>query len=538
MFNARCSMRFLSVLVVIAAGLPHSVIAATDVDLLIENARIIDGSGNPWFRGNVAITDGKILSVGVSLDVNPRNTIDARGRVVSPGFIDIHTHIESGIVQNPQAHNFLFDGVTTVVTGNCGSSTVDVAGWRKTIIDPAINIATLIGHNSVRKSVMGRENRAPTAVEMSTMAMIVERAMLEGAIGLSTGLLYIPGTFSSTDEVINLARVAAKFDGIYATHLRDQGALLHESIDEAVTIAREARLPVQISHLKIKGPARWGQIGKTIELIEQYRDAGIDITVDAYPYEQASTGLSVMLPAWVQEGSAADLLARISDPETAHRIREEMKAMLIEGGYDDYSFATVANYLSNPALNGRTISEIILHLEREASIDQEVNLILELMTERAKQGDARGPQMVYHFMSIEDVEEIYRYHNVAVASDGGIRKIGQGLPHPRSYGTNARVISRFVRDNDVLTLADAIRKMTSLPAQISRMNDRGLIRPGYAADLVLFDPQSVQDDSTYADPHQYSRGFDYVIVNGIVVIDEGKLTDARPGQFIDGRGAQ
>ncbi|WP_082990235.1 N-acyl-D-amino-acid deacylase family protein [Woeseia oceani] len=515
-----------------------SAMAATDVDLVIENARIVDGSGNPWYRGSVAIDDGVIVQIGRNLDVNAQQTIDAKSRVLAPGFIDVHTHIESGITDNPRADNFILDGVTTVVTGNCGSSTVDLPSWRQSIVGPAINIATLVGHNSVRTAVMGRENRAPTQAEMLQMERLAEQAMIDGAVGLSTGLLYVPGTFASTDEVISLAKVSSRFGGIYSTHIRDQGPRLNESIEEAVTIGREADIPVQISHLKIKGPIRWGRINETIGLIEEFRADGIEVTVDAYPYERASTSLAVMLPSWATAGSADDLLARLDDSETYRRILEEMEVMRTDSGYPDFSFATVASYPPNPAVNGLTISEINVDLERPATIASEMELILQMMADSARLGRTNGAQMVYHFMSKDDVDTIFRYPNTAVASDGGVREFGEGIPHPRSYGTNARVLAEFVRERNVLSLPDAIRRMTSLPAQAFQMQDRGLIRTGFVADLVLFDPDQVQDLATYSDPHNFSRGFDYVLVNGVAVVEKGQVTNSRPGQFVDGPGAR
>ena len=509
--------------------------AATSVDIVVSDARIIDGTGSPWFYGDVAISDGRIVAVGANLNIQSRERINARGRVIAPGFIDVHTHVESNIQEMPEAANFLFDGVTTIITGNCGTSAVNIREWRDELGELGPNVATLVGHNSVRQLVLGRANRDPSLEEMEEMASLVRQAMVDGAVGLSTGLLYVPGTYAHTDEVVRLATVASRFGGVYATHLRDQGAKLHESIDEAVRIGREARIPVQISHLKVKGPARWGTIGKALVLIREYRDSGVDVTVDAYPYDRASTKLGITLPAWALAGSSTDLLARLSNTEQRQKIRAEMKEILADGGYPNYSFATVALNLEDMSQNGKTISEISLNSAGAASIDDEIDVILRIMSESARSGNSNGPQMIYHFMSIADVEEIFRDPNSAVASDGGIRTIGEGTPHPRSYGTNARVLARFVREQNLLTLPDAVRRMTSLPARTFQLQERGIIRPGFIADLVLFDPQAVVDKSTFENPHQYSEGFDYVIVNGVVVIKDGRLTNKRPGKFVSGR---
>ncbi|RLA34585.1 MAG: D-aminoacylase [Gammaproteobacteria bacterium] len=510
---------------------------AADVDLLIKQARIIDGTGSPWFVSDVAVHDGKIVALATTLDIEADQVIQAAGRVLAPGFIDVHTHVESsdsrdGLQRLPRADNYVLDGVTTIITGNCGGSEVDVAAWRDSLENLGINVATLIGHNSVRRSVMGLDDRSPSADEMQKMEAVVEQAMRDGAVGLSTGLLYVPGTYATTDEVINLAKVASRYGGVYTSHMREQGAMLHDSIDEAVRIGREANMPVQISHLKIKGPTRWGQIGSALELIESYRREGVDVVVDAYPYERASSNLGLNLPRWAVAGGTAKIAARIEDSDTHDRIVDEMKSMLAANGYTDYSFAAIAQYKPEPSYNGRTISEINRLTERPATIDNEIVTILDMMVEGGAAGNSQGASVVYHYMSKDDVDSIYRYPNTAVASDGHISTFGRGHPHPRSYGTNAKVLADFVRERNVLTLEDAIRRMTSLPARTFSFHDRGIVRPGFVADLVLFDPDTVTDKATFSDPHQYTQGFDYVIVNGVAVVAEGEMTDQRSGQFI------
>ena len=512
------------------------------VDLLIQNARIIDGTGSPWFRSDVAINDGRIVDVGVDLNIEASQTIDAAGRVVAPGFIDVHTHVESsdsrdGLQRLPRADNYLLDGVTTIVTGNCGGSEIDIGAWNRSLVGLGINVATLVGHNSVRRNVMGLDDRAPTAQELEQMRSLVDQAMQDGAVGFSTGLLYVPGTYATTEEVISLAEVASRHGGVYASHIRDQGERLHESIDEAVRVGREANMPVQISHFKIKGPARWGSIGDAIELVESYRREGVDVVIDAYPYDRASSNLGINLPRWAVSGGAEDIAARIRDDDTHSRIVGDMKSMLDDGGYPDYSFATVAQYRPEPSYIGRTISEINRLVERPGTADAEIETVLDMMVEGGEAGNIYGASMIYHYMSLEDVDTIFRYPNAAVASDGTIMAYGRGQPHPRSYGTNARVLGDFVRERKVLTLEDAIRRMTSLPARTFSFHDRGIVRPGFAADLVLFDPAIVADKATFEDPHQYSVGFDYVIVNGVAVVAEGEMTDERSGQFVKGTGA-
>ena len=510
---------------------------AANADLLIRNARVVDGTGSPWFLSDVAVTDGRISAMGRNLDVDADRTIDANGRVLSPGFVDVHTHVESssrrkGLADNPRADNFLLDGVTTIITGNCGGSEIDVAGYANRLDGLGINVATFIGHNTVRREVVGLDDRPPTAAEMEEMKALVDKAMRDGAVGFSTGLLYVPGTYAETSEVIELASVAAGHGGVYATHMREQGAMLHESITEAITIGIEAGMPVQISQLKVKGPSRWGTIGSALDLIDSYRNQGVDVVVDAYPYARASTNLGVNLPRWAVAGSASDIAARIDDPETNEQIVDTMKDMLEDGGYPDYSFATVARFMPNESYNGMNISEINRLREGAPNVDGEITTILDLMIEGGKAGVNQGASMVYHYMSDDDVDTIFRYPNAAIASDGGVVEYGVGLPHPRSYGTNARVIANYVRDRNVMTLEDAVRRMTSLPARAFSFHDRGIIRPGFAADLVLFDPDNVQDIATFVDPHQYSKGFDVVIVNGVVAVMDGRATDERGGQFV------
>ncbi len=514
-----------------------STAAGTEIDLLISNARIVDGTGNPWFIANVAVDDGHIVGVGSNLNTEAKTVIDAGGRVLAPGFIDVHTHVESsqnreGLFNLPRADNYLLDGVTTIVTGNCGGSEIDVAAWGQSLEDLGINVATLIGHNSIRRAVVGLDDRAPTDAEMVQMKALVEQGMRDGAVGLSTGLLYVPGTYATTEEVVGLARVASGYGGVYTSHIREQGAKLHDSISEAVRVGREANMPVQISHLKVKGRTRWGTIGSAIDLIESYREEGVDVVVDAYPYERASTNLGINLPRWAVAGSAADIAARIEDGETHEQIVDGMKDMLVDGGYADYSYATVAQYRPNPSYNGRTISEINRLVERSASTDNEIQTILDMMIDGGQAGVTQGASMIYHFMSEEDVDTIFRYPNAAVASDGSIIAFGRGQPHPRSYGTNARILANYVRERNVMTLEDAVRRMTSLPARTFSFHDRGIIRPGFVADLVLFDPDKVTDKATFADPHQYSEGFDFVIVNGVTAVADGALSDERAGEFI------
>jgi N-acyl-D-amino-acid deacylase len=498
---------------------------AADYDLLIRNARVVDGAGNPWFRADVAVKDGRIAAIGRLGEAGARRVVDAQGRVVAPGFIDIHTHVEDGVEKVPGGDNYVMDGVTSVVTGNCGGSVDDLGAWFAKIekIGLGLNVASLIGHNTVRRQVMGTENRQASPEEIVKMQALVEKGMTDGAVGFSTGLIYIPGTYANTAEVVALAQAAAKHGGIYASHMRDEGAKVLEAITEACEVGRQAGVPVELAHFKIDNRRLWGSSEKSIALVEKFRRAGVDVTVDQYPYDRSSTGLGIVLPSWVFAGGK--LRDHLKDPAARARIKREMLAMLKALGHKDYSYATVAAFAADKSYEGKTISEINRMTGRKKGAKNEVDTIFDLMEKGA-------PQMVYHSMSIKDVERIMRYPNAAVGSDGGIREFGVGVPHPRSYGTRARVLAEFVRNRNVITLEDAIRKMTSLPARTLGWRDRGLLREGYAADLVLFDPAKVQDKATFQQPHQYSEGFDLVLVNGVPVVDSGKVTGARPGKII------
>ena len=319
--------------------------------------------------------------------------------------------------------------------------------------------------------------------------------------------------------------MAGRYGGIYASHIREQGAKLNDSVREAGQVGEQAGMAVQISHFKIKGRSRWGRIGEALELVESFRRRGVDVSIDAYPYERASTNLGVNLPSWALADGSEEVADRLADPKIRSRIIREMKSMLEDGGYGDYSFATIANYRPQPKWAGKTIAQVTSEQGRPNNVDAQIETILEMQL-------AGGAQMIYHYMSLEDVRTIYRYPNTAVASDGGVQEPNGSKPHPRSYGTNARVLGQFVRQEKLLTLEEAVRRMTSLPAGRFGFFDRGLIRPGMKADLVLFDPEAVIDKATYGDPHQYSEGFRHVLVNGSFVIRDGELSDRRPGRIL------
>lgn len=503
-----------------------------EADLLITNGRILDGTGNTWARGDIAIKDGRITAIAPPgrLAARAQRVIDARNQIVAPGFIDVHAHIELGVWQRPTADNYILDGVTSVVTGNCGGSADSVKDFlgRVDKEGTSINVATLVGHNTVRRQVMDLVNRPATPADQARMEALVERGMQEGAVGFSTGLIYLPGLFSNTEEVAGLARAAARHGGLYASHIRNEGNKVAEAVNEAIDIGRRAGLPVQISHFKVSAPANWGRSKETLALVEDARKAGLDVTIDQYPYTASSTQLSVMLPDWAVEGGQADIVKRLKDTATRAKIAAEMLANARNQKRPSFAFAVVARHSSDRSLAGKSIRDINLKAGRPDTMESEIETILDLLI-------AGGAQMVFHGMNEDDVKRIMTWPFNMFAADGGVQS-GQGMPHPRSYGTNARVLGKYVREEKVISLEEAVRRMTSLPASRFQLKDRGLLREGYMADIVIFDENTVVDRSTYDNPHQFSAGFSHVIVNGKVTAENGAHTGVKAGRSLRGPG--
>ncbi|GGG56344.1 N-acyl-D-amino-acid deacylase family protein [Hymenobacter glacieicola] len=503
-------------------------------DLLIRNGRLYDGTGNAWVLGDVAVRAGRIVAVGRLPATYPADTVlDAQGLAVAPGFIDVHTHIEDDEVRQPTADNFLYDGVTTVVTGNCGSSRPNLGRYFRTLdsLHLSVNTASLIGHGTVRKAVMGRAQRPPTPGELSQMESLVDQAMRAGAVGLSSGLIYVPGTYSRTPELIQLARAAARYRGLYATHMRNESDSVLLAMQEALRVGREAGLPLQISHLKLGGQQNWGRTAEMLALLDQARHNGQQVTIDQYPYTASSTSLSTLLPDAVQADGRDSLRQRLARPAVRRAVEASMLERLRARKMKHFSYAVVASFPPDTSYQGQSIEEINRRRGRPHKARAEAATILELVL----QYDAG---MVFHGMSETDVQRILRYPQNMVASDASIRVWREGAPHPRGYGSNARVLGRYVRELRVITLEEAIRRMTSLPAQTFGFPDRGLLRPGFAADVVIFDPATVQDRSTFAQPHQYSTGMKYVLVNGRLTVRNGQHTGQRAGQVLYGPGKQ
>jgi N-acyl-D-amino-acid deacylase len=500
-----------------------SALSAADYDWLIKGGLIVDGSGTEPRRGDVGIKAGRIVEIG-TLNGQAAHVVDAAGKIIAPGFIDVHTHSEK-IASIPEAENFLRMGVTTIVTGNCGSSRTDVAAFFKEIEQAGmtLNVATLIGHGSVREQGMGGQFiRAPSGSQLSEMKRLVEQAMKDGAVGLSTGLIYVPGSFAKSDEIVELAKVAAAHGGVYASHIRSETVRIFEALDEFTRIAREAKIRAELSHIKLSGPSAWGRAGEVLAYLDKARAEGLEITHDLYAYTASSTGLAQTIPDSALEGTREDFKARLSVPEEKAKIIEGMKSILKRSGRTDYSYAVIARFAADTSLNGLRIPEAAKRVRGSDSLEDQIELLLDIES----RGGGSG---VFHGMNEPDLITFLRHPLTMIASDGGPRVLGEDVPHPRSYGNNARILGRYVREQKVLSLSEAIRRMTELPARTFGLKNRGELRVGAHADVVVFDLDKISDPSAFNDPHHYSEGFSEVFVRGVPVIHEGRLTAARPG---------
>jgi N-acyl-D-aspartate/D-glutamate deacylase len=538
----------------------------TKYDLLIVGGRIIDGSGSPWYAGSVAIKDGLIADIGRLEGATAKRVIDAKGLVVAPGFIDLHTHSDYTLLVDGNAESKIRQGVTTEILGEASS-----AG---PVIGPAIeefdrssaplsqkggikrdwttlgeyfarlerdhtsmNVASYVGSGQVWECVLGNVHRRPTPEEMDKMKALVDQAMRDGAVGLASGLIYAPNMYETTDDLAELAKVAAKYGGIYTTHIRGEGASGLKAIQEAITISEKAGLPAHILHFKMDGKENWGHMAAQVQLIQAARDRGVDITADMYPYLAGMTSLKQCLPAKYLEGTADEIVARLKSPEAREEIRRDINDGLpgwdnnevrAVGGWHGVMLASVQKP-ENKKYQGKRMDEVAREMGKDP-VDALCDLLI---------SEGATPYAIYFAMSEPDVDLAMKQPWVAFGSDGAAVNPGMafmGVPHPRFYGTFPRVLGEYARENHVLTLPDAIRKMTSLAAQITGLTDRGLLRPGLAADITLFDPDKVKDQATFENPMQYPVGIPYVIVNGVVVIDQGAHTGARPGRVLYGRG--
>jgi len=500
---------------------------AQNADYIIRNGKLMDGTGNNWQLKNIAIVNNKIVAIGNLTNWKATKEIDAKGLIVAPGFIDVHAHIEGSEVKNPLATNFIYDGVTTVITGNCGGSADNMKTYFDYIdsLGVSINVAALMGHNNIRKQVMGTANRHATEEELQKMEAIADKAMKEGAVGMSTGLIYIPGTFAPTEEVVRLAKVVSKNGGVYASHIRNEEDKVAEAVNEAIAIGREAKLPVEISHFKVNGQNNWGRSDETLNLVKNARLEGIDVTIDQYPYTASSTNLGILLPDWVLADGQDSILARLKNPAIRAKVKAHSIDMITRRGLKHFDYAYVANFKADTNYNGKNIREINLLRGGKDNALAQAETIVQMM-------ELGGAQMVYHGMGDKDVKNIMAYPFNMAASDAGIAVMGVSRPHPRAYGTNARVLGKYVREEKIMSLEEAIRRMTSLPANKFNIKQRGLIKEGFIADIVVFDENEVTDMATFENPHQFSKGFKYIFVNGALTIDNGLHNGARKGLAI------
>lgn len=520
--------RRLGIVLGIVMALASCADPAPGYDLLIRGGTIVDGTGSPGFEGDIGIVGERIVAIGELDGTNAARVIDAAGLTVTPGFIDLHNHADRNIRDNPGVENYLFQGVTTILAGNCGKSPVGLGDYFRSVEETgiALNLGMLIGHNAVRAEAMGNDNRAPTAEELARMEGLVAAAMDEGAFGLSTGLIYLPGTYSETGEVISLARVAAQAGGIYASHIRNEFDRVEDAIREAISVGREAGLPVQISHFKVAEPSMWGRSTVTLGLVEAARREGLDVTIDQYPYTAGSTGLANVIPAWARAGSREEFQARLDDPATRARIRAETIDILNGArAAGDLSRITVASFPNHPEYAGKTLAEVVRMHGLEPTIENGADVAMEILYDG-------GGSAVYHMMVEEDVQRIMQAPFTHIASDGSAVTFDKNVPHLRNYGTFARVLGRYVRDQGLLSLEQAVHKMTGMPAARIRLDERGRLATGMVADISIFDLDRVGDNEDWAHPHQYAEGFTHVIVSGTPVVDGGKRVPVFPGKVL------
>lgn len=500
-----------------------------EFDVLIAGGTVIDGTGAARFRADVALTADRIalISRGPIPASRAARTIDATGKVVAPGFIDMHAHLDP-LPTLPGAESAVRQGVTTALGGPDGGGPLPLAPYMTAREQQGIgiNVGYLVGHNTIRRDVMGMANRGPTADELQRMKALVAQGMGDGAFGISTGLFYLPGNFAQTDEVIELSRVAADSGGIYTSHLRKEGLGLIEGVVEAITIGREARIPIVLTHHKAVGNEMWGASRRTLAMVDSARRAGIDVMVDVYPYTATSTGIGALLPTWAFDGGDTAFSRRMRDPALRDSIKQAVVFNLLhDRGGGDLGRVQFSRVRWQPELDGKTLADWARQRGMQPTPENGAELVLEV----EQKG---GASMIYHVLDESDVQRIIQHPQAMIGSDGRLSRPGEGSPHPRAYGTFPRVLGRYSRDLGLFPLETAVYKMTGQSAARLKLRERGVLRAGNFADVVVFDPATVADRSTFQQPHQYPVGIDYVFVNGVAAVDGGKFADARSGRVL------
>lgn len=505
----------------------------SDYDIIIRNGNIYDGSLDEPVQADIGISGEMVAAMGDLSEKTASRNIDAEGLAVAPGFIDMHVHLGS-IRELPEMESLLRQGVTTALGGPDGGGPWPLGAYLDTLKAMGIggNVAYLVGHNTIRRNVMGSENRKPTPDELQKMQAQVEQAMQEGAFGISTGLKYVPGTFSEVDEVIALSEVAAKYGGIYTSHLREEGLGVIEAVGEAISISEKAGIPVVLTHHKVMGPSMWGKSTRTLAMVDSARNIGLDIMLDQYPYAASQTSLSVLLPSWSRSGGQNAFLKYIDNPATYDSVKQGTVYNIVEdrtGG--DLRRIQFAKAPWQPELEGKTLHDWLLMREKDTTPENGADLIIEAQA-------SGGGAAVYHVMDQGDVDRIMQHPQTMIGSDAQIATYEEGQPHPRWYGTYPRVLGHYVRDRGVLSLEEAIHKMTQMPAERLGLEKRGRIKVGAYADLVIFDPATIIDKATFEKPHQYPEGIPFVLVNGRLAVDDGNFQKSRAGMVLRNTTAQ
>jgi N-acyl-D-amino-acid deacylase len=502
-------------------------------EIIIKGGRVIDGSGNPWYPADIGIRSGKIAAIERFLDEGEADeVIRAQDLIVAPGFIDVHTHVDSGLLETPSVENYISQGVTTVVGGNCGGHEYPLgeffAAAEKGV---SLNIAMLAGHNTIRREVMGLKMETPTAEEISRMKSLLDQEMKSGAIGLSTGLAYLPGVYSKTEEIVELAQAVAPYNGIYASHIRNQAEGISGAIKEAIAVGEANGISIIISHIKLADKSIWNRSELVTGPVEEARARGLEVYLDQYPYTATSSGFTSSFPQEVFEGGTEKFLERLNDPAIYQKVKTHIieRRLTSQRGINKLQGIIIAGCKTFPEYEGKNLEEILHLLQKDPSVENAADLIIAIEK-------AGGASAVFFQMDEADVETLMRLPYLMIGSDGGVQVRGRGFPHPRSYGTFPRIIGRYVRERGILRLEEAVRKMTSLPAQTLKLKDRGYIREDMWGDVVIFDPEIFGDTATFENPHQLSRGLAFTLVNGKVVFSEGGWSGLLPGHILYGKG--